>query len=459
MDQRATPSADRADGGTLEGAIDAAPIGRARLVSFLLCGLVMLVDGYDLAAMPLAVPHVVREWGVAPASFSLALSAVLAGLGLGAILLAPLGDRLGRRPVILLSVLAIAAATIGTATAGSATGFVVWRLLTGTALGACLPNVTALVAELAPRRRRVGLLTIISCGVSVGGVAAGFVVPALAGSGGWRMIFLAAGFATAALGLALFLALPESPKLLLVAGRREALSALSLRLGLGDAARWAAPSAAAPRRPSMLAPMAREYRLATFVFVGLYTLNAMSLYLLVSWLPTVLPQAGFAVDQAARLTSLVQGGGLLAGLLLSSFLDRGRTTLTLVGAYLVVALALLAFSIVPAGLLGWGVLLLVAGGGVSGVHLALMAVGTGFYPPQILSSAIGFAVAVARVGAIAGPMVGGLLIAGGLPPAAFLAAVVVPVLGCAALVTLVPRVRRPGDGVTPAVPIGAGAGA
>jgi AAHS family 4-hydroxybenzoate transporter-like MFS transporter len=250
------------------------------------------------------------------------------------------------------------------------------------------------------------------------------------------------------LALALFLLLPESPKLLLAWGKRDALSALSLRLGLGSITRWQAP-AASPAKPSMLAPLARDYRFATFVFVGIYTLNATSLYMLVSWLPTVLPRAGFPVDQAARLTSLVQAGGLVTGLLLSSFLDRGRTTLTLVCAYLVVAAALLAFGVMPKTVIGWGSLLLIAGGGVSGVHLAMMAVGTSFYPPQILSSAIGFAVAVARVGAIAGPMLGGLLIKSDVAPATFLATVVVPVLACAAGVLLVPYVRRPADGHTP----------
>ncbi|WP_404710478.1 hypothetical protein [Sphingomonas sp. MMS24-J13] len=56
------------DCATLDEAIDTRPIGRTRLVSFILCGLVMLVDGYDLAAMPLAVPHVVRDWGASRAA-------------------------------------------------------------------------------------------------------------------------------------------------------------------------------------------------------------------------------------------------------------------------------------------------------------------------------------------------------------------------------------------------------
>src|SRR5690606_17998019 len=104
----------------------------ARLAgSFILCALVMIIDGYDLTAMSLAVPHLVREWGVPPSHFGIALSAAVPGLGAGALLLAPLGDRWGRRPVVIVSTIAIALATLGTATAGSVTELALWRLLTG----------------------------------------------------------------------------------------------------------------------------------------------------------------------------------------------------------------------------------------------------------------------------------------------------------------------------------------
>ena len=106
------------------------------------------------------------------------------------------------------------------------------------------------------------------------------------------------------------------------------------------------------------------------------------------------------------------------------------------------ALALVGFSIVPATLMGWGLLLLVVGCGISGAHLAIMPIGTSFYPPQLLSAAIGFAVAVARIGAIAGPLAGGWMIAAGVTPNVFLLALVAPVLVLAAGVALIPAARR-----------------
>lgn len=428
---------------TLDEALDATRIGGRLGLALLLCGLVMVIDGYDLTAMPLAVPHIVRLWGIAPGSFGVALSAVLVGLGIGAVFVAPLGDRHGRRLLITASTVAIGLTTLGTATGTGVASFALWRLLTGVALGACLPNVTALVAELAPRRRRAGVLTIVSCGVSIGGMAAGFVAPPLVGLGGWQMIFVASGVGTLAIAAVLLVVLPESPKLLLARGDHARLAAFCARANVPYDPEWAVagPPAQGPRL-SLLAPLGARHRFATFVFAGLYTVNALALYMLTSWLPTLLPQAGFAIDQGARLTSLLQGGGLIGGLALSFFLDRGRTVAALAGAYLIVALGLVAFGAVPATPAGWGVLLLIVGGGIAGAHLAIMAVGTSFYPPQMLSAAIGLAVAVARLGAIAGPLLGGWLISMGLGAAPFLLAMLVPVLICAAGVTLIPAARR-----------------
>lgn len=447
-EDQATPGIggqDRAS--ALEAGIDDGRLTGPLLLPLLLCALVMIIDGYDLSAMPLAVPHIVRQWDLAAGGFGIALSAVLVGLGGGAVLFAPFGDRFGRRPVILVSTVAIGLTTLGTASGTSIWGFTLWRLATGLALGACLPNVTALAAELAPRRRRAAIITIVSCGISIGAIGAGMLVPLLVAAGGWPMIFIASGVVTLAIAALLFVALPESPKLLLARGDMAGLGRVARRLRLGfdpvGLPDGTAPSVS-PRRPrlAMLALLERPYRLATFVFAGLYTLNAMALYTLTSWLPTLLPQAGFSLDMAARLSSLVQFGGLAGALALSWFLDRAMTVAAMITLYLLVALALVGFSIVPATLMGWGLLLLVVGCGISGAHLAIMPIGTSFYPPQLLSAAIGFAVAVARIGAIAGPLAGGWMIAAGVTPNVFLLVLVAPVLVLTAGVALIPAARR-----------------
>ena len=392
--------------------------GGRMAASLVICALAMLADGYDLAAMPIAVPYISEQWGMAPALFGPSIAAVLVGLGTGALLLGPYGDKFGRRPMIFFGLLTLGLATLGTASSTVLSHFLAWRLLTGLALGACLPNVTALVAELVPSRVRAGAMTAVSCAVPVGGVIAGFVAAPLVSLGDWHMIFLAPGILTLLLAAAAWLCLPPP--------------------------RAASPSQTGEpaRRMPLLAPLTRPFWRASAVFIGLYTVNAFILYILSSWLPTLLPRIGFTLGEAAQLTAAVQAGGLAGGLIISFFLDRGFTVVSLICAYLLVIVALITAGFIPAHWWGWAVLLFIVGLGTSGTHLALMAVGTSFYPANMLSTAIGLAVAVARLGAIAGPLLGGVLVARQISPGAFLLVVTLPVALCAAGVLLVPTVKR-----------------
>src|SRR5690606_16830022 len=162
------------------------------------------MDGYDLNAMPLAVPRLQDALGLEAAAFGWVFSVVLVGLGAGAALLAPLGDRIGRRPLIVFGCLAVSVATLGTATAESIPEFLLWRLMTGIGLGACLPNCTALSAELAPERLRATLMSLVPAWSGVGVLAAGMSAPSVVGIGGWQALFVVPGLFAAVLALLLW---------------------------------------------------------------------------------------------------------------------------------------------------------------------------------------------------------------------------------------------------------------
>ena len=111
-------------------------------------------------------------------------------------------------------------------------------------------------------------------------------------------------------------------------------------------------------------------------------------------------------------------------------------------AYGVVVLSLISFSLLPATPLPWGILILLTGGGVAGAHLSLMALGPKFYPPHILSTAIGITIALGRIGAILGPLLGGWYVGMGLDFASFMQTLLAPVALCMLLVVLIPGVLR-----------------
>lgn len=398
--------------------------GRQALVPLVLCALVMFIDGFDLNALPLVVPHLVVELGVPPQQFGAALSAVLLGLGLGAVLIAPIGDQIGRRPMILVATGLMAVTTLGTATGTTVTEFTLWRLATGLSLGACLPNVTALVAEIAPAGRGARTLTLVSMGIAVGGIAAGLLAPPLVSAGGWQALFVAAGVATLLLLGALAWLLPESPTF------------------KQPGPKSGAAESGGKKSIAFVQLLSPPLLFSTALFAGLYSINALVLYYLTSWVPTVLPAAGFSVDTASRFLSLIQFGGLSIGLALSVLLDRGWAVPAIVGTYASVIVALLLLGVFSPDPWSWGVLLLVAGGGISAAHLSIMAVAIGFFPPHLLSSAIGLAVAVARLGAIGGPMLGGAVIGAGVSTATFFGLAALPTLLCIVAALLIPRAQR-----------------
>ncbi|MBB4641153.1 MFS transporter [Rhizorhapis suberifaciens] len=401
----------------------ARPFSPQLVLGLTLSAIILFIDGYDLAALPLALPHIVRELQIPAANFGFALSAVLVGLGAGAVLLAPIGDRFGRRPTIIVTVALIGLTTIGTASANSVAGFSTWRLLTGLMLGACLPNVTAQVALWAPEGKRASTITIVSLGISIGGITSGLVVPLLVSFGGWRAIFLLPGIATVLLAIVLFFLTPRKGSL---PERQDETSVTK-------------PA----RRGGQLLDILRPPLLvATVTFALIYGLNAFAIYLTSSWIPTLLPKVGFSLGLSARFMSIVNLGGLVAGLVIAKLVDRSRVTRVLSAAYATIGLAFVSLTFVPPNPWTWGALLFLSAGGTAGVHLALVGIATDFFPARYMATAIGFGVAVARIGAIGGPMVGGWLIASGISVTGFFLYAALAPAACLAATWLVPAAQR-----------------
>ena len=115
-----------------------------------LVAVVMLIDGYDLQIMALLIAPLAAQWSAEMGSFGIVQAAAAGGLGIGSAFIAPLGDRFGRRRLVLggFAVLTISVAGTGFSTGISELFW--WRLLTGIALGATLINASALLAGLGP---------------------------------------------------------------------------------------------------------------------------------------------------------------------------------------------------------------------------------------------------------------------------------------------------------------------
>jgi AAHS family 4-hydroxybenzoate transporter-like MFS transporter len=385
-----------------------------RILALVLLGGVFVMEGFDIAAMSIAVPRLEGALGLAPAAFGWVFTALLIGLGLGGAMIAPLGDRLGRRTLIVAGCLATGLATLATATASSIGEFLAWRLATGLALGACLPNVSALSAELAPERLRATVMAVVSAGIPLGLALAGLLAPQIIAGAGWQGLFLVPGAVATVLALALLLALES-----------------------GAPAHAAQPGEARDKLPQ-LALLRAPWRFPFAVFAAMLALNALNLYLLNSWLPTVLPGAGLTLDDAARVAGIANLAGLAIGIGASALVDNWRKGAALMLLFGTMTASFAAIALTAPDPLRWTLLLMVGVGGANAGGMVLPGLAAHLFPARLLSSAVGMGVLVARLGAFAGPPLGAAMIAAKVEPQAFLGVAALPALACVVIALVVP---------------------
>jgi len=394
--------------------IDEQPYSRYQLLTAAMCSALVFTDGFDAQSMGFVAPALAAQLHLTRAALGPLLSSGLFGMMIGALIFGPMADRFGRKPIIVISVFLFGILSLLTATATTPQQILIYRLLTGLGLGGAMPNAIALTGEYTPKRfRATGIMTMF-VGFTLGGASGGFVAAGLISRFGWQSVFVVGGiFPCIAAALALAF-MPESIRFLVLKGGQERRVARYL-------------SRIAPKAdisPAMNFEVAEE-RATGFVIKQLFTdgragvtvllwvmffMNLLDLYFLTGWLPTVMSDAGVAVQTAILIASLFQLGGVTGNLVLGRVIDRTMSFRVLGLLYL--SSALCVFFIGGAG--GSVPLLVVSvfatGLTVLGGQSSSNALTSTYYPTAIRSTGLGWALGMGRVGSIVGPILGGLLL-------------------------------------------------
>ncbi|MCC7463729.1 MAG: MFS transporter [Gammaproteobacteria bacterium] len=427
--------------------VDGQRFGRFGLELLLLSFLAMFADGYDIAVMGFAAPELVRAWELAPARFAPVLTASLVGILCGAPILGWIGDRRGRRGAILMSLLVVGGTTLAIAAATSLAQIIVLRFLAGIGIGGLMPNAIALNSELAPRSRRATLVVLMFTGITVGGGAPGLVAAGLLPRYGWPVLFWVGGLVPLLAALLLYLRLPESVKFLARQPGREAqLRRLIARMRpdviVPAAARFILTEPAMAGGDGARVLLRGAFALITPLLWLCFATALMTNYFLNGWLPLIFEQVGMSPPAAALASTLYHLGAAVGGILVSLLLDRLGFR-AIAGLYALAVLAVAAIGwpgLSHAAITGCAAL---AGLSVLGAQFGNNAAAGLLYPPRVKSRGVGWALAVGRVGSIAGPLLGGLMLALGLPlQQLFLLASLPMVVGVVAALVLVRACHR-----------------
>ncbi len=398
--------------------------------------LIMLFDGFDLAALSYAAPYIVTEWGIgSKAALGIAFSASLVGMLVGAPVFGLLADRHGRKLVIVSCCVLMGCATLAVTTVSSLAPLLALRFLAGIGMGGVAPCLIALTAEFAPSDRRATVVTVMYTGISAGAAIAGGLAAWAVPYAGWHLLFIVGGTAPLAFGLLAAIWMPESLKFLVTRRPQDKRTrALAQRLsrnqidpGVTLIVRDVVEDGGRAR-PGLFPRQLFLGRLA-FVTPLLWASKIsilMAYYCVTSWLPTLLTALKLPIDQAATASVAFQVGGALGGLALSQWIDRrGMSAVSMFFAFGIPGVCSIGY-VAHAGAMLLLPVSFMAGFCVMGVQYGLNAISAMVYPTSLRTYGVGWSTAVSRAGAIAGPMLGAASLALGLPTELAIAAAALP---------------------------------
>ncbi|MFP4894960.1 MFS transporter [Paraburkholderia sp. EG304] len=394
--------------------LDERRIGRFQILVLLMCMFIVTLDGLDTVMVGFIAPALSSAWAIPRDALGPVMSGGLLGLAFGALCAGPLADRFGRKTVMTCAVLFFGVWSFGSAFATNIGELTVLRFLTGLGLGASMPNAATLMAEYAPQRCRALMVTTVFCGFTLGAAGGGFISAWLIAAHGWRSVLILGGVLPVLYVPLMIRWLPESARFLaLKDARRARLVAVLNRIerGIADhATRFVVPAVAQQASNSERSPvrliLSRDYAFGTVMLWICYFAGLLTVYLLGSWLPTLIRGAGFTLGEAALVGALFQAGGTLGSLAIGWLMDRFNAHRAL-GATVFAGGALAwAMGLPGHGITMMAVLAFWMGYCMNGSNTGFCALAASSYPTRMRATGTSWMLGIGRFGGIAGAMLG-----------------------------------------------------
>jgi len=395
--------------------IDRAPIGRLQRRIFVLCTACMIMDGFNTQALGYVAPAIISEWLINPSLLGPVFGATNLGVLVGQLSFTMLGDKIGRRPVLIAGTVASAVLTLMIARTHSIAQLLVIRLVGGMALGSIIPNGMALVGEYCPRRVRIRWMTWTSIGFTAGAALCGLTTASIIPTLGWRGVFYLGGGIPLALAVLMLGGLPESlPLLVLQAKKRDYVARWLKRI-----------EPAAPVTETTVFSMPEEHKrgvpvvhllrdgrgAATLLLWIVNFMNLFNLYSLSNWLPTVVTGAGYSTSTAVLVGTVLQVGGTISAFVLTYLTGRAGFIPVLTSAFAIASISVAAIGHPGLSFVMLIAVVFIAGGTVIGSQSPLNALAAVYYPTYLRSTGVGWALGIGRAGSIVGPVLAGEFIA------------------------------------------------
>jgi MFS transporter, AAHS family, 4-hydroxybenzoate transporter len=418
--------------------IDDSKLNKLSVRVILLCGLIMMMDGYDYGIISVAAPNIMQDWHVGTKAFGGVFSAAFFGYMFGAIICGALSDAIGRKKTLILAACFFSVGTLLVYFSNSVSVLIPMRIFAGLGTGGAVPCAITLTSEFSPSKGRGKYVSVMYSGFLIGYVLARYIAGFLFEHNfGWRSLFLLGFFAPVlVIGILIFM-LPESARWLSTKYRTEnqrqhlvkIMGAMKPEVEITAETRF---ESGAPKKEKRSFQSLFAGRLAwvTPIIWAYYLISSIPVFFISSWAPVLLVEKGFTKYEAAYINGnngiLVAVGCLLSGFYFDKFGFRWGSILHAVACVFLILMA-------GTGAMGFVLMLFASAFFINSAHMDVTILAPIVYPSKCRNQGAGTAIAVARIGAMAGPYIGGYLLATALPRDRLMAFVSIPLLIAAVL--------------------------
>ncbi len=380
--------------------------------------LIIIFDGYDLVIYGTVLPVLMKTWGLTPVQAGSLASYALFGMMFGAFIFGTIANRIGTKKAILICIMLFSGFTFLCGFAETPTTFAIFRFIAGLGIGGVMPNAVSLMAEYAPKNIRNTLVTAMFSGYAIGGIMSALLGMYLIPNFGWQAVFYVAIIPLLLLPLIIKF-LPESLNFLVKTGKTAEANAILTQLEPTYTPQnntvLEIPTTTASET-SMGDLFKNNRLLSTLMFWLAFFMCLLVVYGLNSWLTKlIMTKPEYKDNLSLSLTFLLVLNigaifGAIGGGRLADKYDLRKTVI-----------AFFAIGAVAIGLLGYSssfllyVLMFIAGAATTGNQIVLYTLVAQYYPVLLRSTGIGWASGIGRIGAIIGPILGGLLLSWKLP--------------------------------------------
>ena len=394
--------------------IDESKFNRFHGVVLFWCAFAIIFDGYDLVIYGSVLPSLMQEWSLTPNQAGTLGSVALLGMMFGALIFGPLADKMGRKNVILFCIALFSLFTGLIGISNDPVEFGIYRFIAGLGLGGVMPNAIALMTEYSPKKLKSTLVSIMFSGYSVGGMLAAGLAILLIGQFGWRSLFFVGALPLLLLPL-MYKTLPESPRFLLLKNDHNKIGNMLTKVN--PAFSYHKNQSYVQQKEEAGAPVIKLFTngraLSTLLFWISFFMCLLMIYGLNTWLPKLMDGAGLSVSGLMFLFVL-NFGAIFGAIFGGRLADKWGPKPVLIAFFISAAVSLTLLGQVHNIVLLY-ILVAIAGATTIGTQIITNAYISQYYPTEIRSSGLGWALGVGRLGAIAGPIIGGVLLTMKLP--------------------------------------------